>query len=291
MEASFKKDSSSHARQLLCRGRLISLAEPAVMGILNLTGDSFFEGSRVSGYTALLEKAGQMLREGATFLDLGAQSTRPASERINEEEELRRLNGAVEAILKRYPEAILSIDTYSPRVAKYAIEAGAAIINDISGGGAENEMIHLAGNLKVPYICMHLHGQPETMHERPDYSSIVRDLIDYFIEKFEVCRVAGVHDVIIDPGFGFSKNATDNFILMNQLENFHILGKPLLVGISRKGTIYKTLGVTAEKALNGTTVLNTVALTKGAAILRVHDVKEAVEVVKLVSALRADSLN
>ena len=272
-------------QHLLCKGRLISLETPVVMGILNLSPDSFYGGSRVSGYASLLDRAEQMLAEGALLLDLGAQSTRPGSERISEDEELRRLTGAIEAILKRFPDALLSIDSYLPSVARYAIEAGAAMINDISGGGTDNEMIYLAGSLGVPYICMHLHGNPETMHKRPDYNSVTREVIDFFISKTEVCRVAGVNDLILDPGFGFSKNIGDNFRMLHELEQFKLLGKPLLAGISRKSTIYKTLGVSADEALNGTTVLNTVALMKGAKILRVHDVKEAVEAVKLVTKI------
>ena len=257
---------------------------PLVMGIINLTPDSFYEGSRFQGTGAVLEQAAAMLEQGATILDLGAQSTRPGSARLNSDEEWARLAEPLEALNRRFPDACVSVDTYHAAVAARAVEAGASLVNDISGGSFDKDMIHTVAGLGVPFICMHVKGQPETMHQNPQYTDVTQEVLDYFIVKTAECKLAGIHDVIIDPGFGFSKTAAHNFELMKNLQVFKMLDKPLLAGISRKSTVYKTLSVTAAEALNGTTVLNTICLLNGANILRVHDVKEAVEAVKLVEA-------
>ncbi len=266
---------------LNCKGKLLVINNPLVMGIINATPDSFHAPSRVSTTDAVLHRAEQMLLDGAAILDIGGQSTRPGSERVPEAEELRRVTDVITAIHQRFPETIISIDTYNARIAAAAVAAGASIINDIGAGNMDNNMLSTAGALKVPYICMHMQGTPENMQQHPVYEDIAREVLDFFIDKLAACREAGIHDVIIDPGFGFGKNSQHNLSLLKQLHTLHILDKPLLVGFSRKTTIYKTLGVTAAEALNGTTVINTISLMNGANILRVHDVKEAVETVKL----------
>ena len=271
---------------LNCKGRLLAIERPLVMGIINLTPDSFWEGSRFQEVDMILRQAEKMLTEGATFLDLGAQSTRPGSPRIEPDEELKRLMEPLKAIRERFPEAFLSVDTYHASVARSAVEAGASLVNDISGGSFDQQMISTVATLGVPFICMHVKGKPDNMHHNPQYDDVTREVLDYFIIKTAECKLAGIHDVIIDPGFGFSKTAAHNFELIKNLSVFQILQKPLLAGISRKSTIYKTLSVTAAEALNGTTVLNTICLLNGANILRVHDVKEAVEAVKLVEAYK-----
>lgn len=271
---------------LNCKGRLITAGKPLVMGIINITPDSFYEGSRQSHLNTILQKAEQMLREGAAILDIGGQSTRPGSELITEEEELKRVIEPLAALHERMPEGIISIDTFYARVAKEAVAAGASIVNDISGGSMDKAMLITVGNLHTPYICMHIKGTPQTMQQYANYDNIATELIDYFVQKIESCKKAGIHDVIIDPGFGFAKTIQQNFALLKDLAVLQVLDKPVLAGLSRKGTIYKTLGVTAAEALNGTTVLNTLALQNGAGILRVHDVKEAVEAVELFCAYR-----
>ena len=271
---------------LNCKGRLLVIDRPLVMGIINVTPDSFWEGSRFQGVDAILQQAENVLEEGASILDLGAQSTRPKSARLDAEEEAERLTEPLRAVHRRFPEAILSADTYHASVAQRAVEAGASIINDISGGSFDKNMIATVASLGVPFVCMHVKGTADTMHQNPHYSDVTREVLDYFILKTAECRLAGIHDVIIDPGFGFSKTAAHNFELIKNLSVFHMLQKPLLAGISRKSTIYKTLSVTPAEALNGTTVLNTICLLNGASILRVHDVKEAMEAVKLVEAYR-----
>lgn len=269
---------------LNCRGRLLTAEGPLVMGILNLTPDSFYEGSRVDGGN-VLKQAEKMLKEGADILDIGAQSTRPGAQMLTEEEELARFNGVVNVLIREFPETIISIDTYYSRVAQECINAGASIVNDISGGDIDKNMLPAVAQLDVPYICMHMRGTPQTMVQLNDYNNVTRSVLDYFIAKTEECRVAGIKDVILDPGFGFSKNISQNFELLKNLKMLKMLEKPILVGLSRKSTIYKILGITAEEALNGTTVLNTVALLNSADILRVHDVREAKECIKLISQL------
>lgn len=269
---------------LNCRGRLLTAEGPLIMGILNLTPDSFYEGSRFDAANVLAQ-AEKMLREGADILDIGAQSTRPGAEMLTEEEELSRLNGVINALIREFPEAIISIDTFYSRVALECITVGAAIINDISGGEIDKEMIPVIAQLGAPYICMHMRGTPQTMVQLNDYNNVTRSVLDYFIVKIEECRLAGIKDVIIDPGFGFSKNISQNFELLKNLQMLKMLDKPILVGLSRKSTVYKTLDITPEEALNGTTVMNTIALMNGANILRVHDVRQAKECITLLGRL------
>ena len=266
---------------LNCRGNILVIERPIVMGIINVTPDSFFAGSRAQTNDAVLKQAEKMLSEGATIIDIGGQSTRPGSETILLDEEVRRVIPAIEIIIKKNPAAIISIDTYQSSIAKEAIEAGACIVNDISAGNIDAKMLSTVALLKAPFICMHMKGTPQLMQRNPVYENVIREVLDFFIQKIEECKAAGIHDVIIDPGFGFGKTITDNFQLLKNLQVFKMLNKPILAGISRKSTIYKTLGIPVEEALNGSTVLHTLALQNGADILRVHDVKEAVEAITL----------
>ena len=268
---------------LNCKGRLLVIESPLVMGIINATPDSFYENSRVMGASNILEQAEKMLTEGADILDIGGQSTRPGSTQLNEEEELSRIIEPIKSLHHHFPETIISVDTYHSKVALEAVSAGASIVNDISGGNLDEKMHSTVGKLRLPYICMHMQGSPQTMQKEPHYENVTREVLDFFIKKIEDCKKAGIHDVIIDPGFGFGKTIKHNFELLKNFSVLKMLEKPLLAGISRKSTIYKTLGITANEALNGTTVLNTIALLNGANILRVHDVKEAKEAVKLIS--------
>jgi dihydropteroate synthase len=271
---------------LNCKGKLLTIENPIVMGIINVTPDSFYEGSRFMGEENILQQAEKMLNEGADILDIGGQSTRPGSRELNDEEELSRIISPIKLLHQHFPEAIISVDTYHSKVAVEAVSAGASMVNDISGGNLDDDMLSTVGKLNVPYICMHMLGTPQTMQKEPVYENVTRQLLDFFINKIADCKKAGIHDVIIDPGFGFGKTIRYNFELLKNLSVFKMLEKPLMAGISRKSTIYKTLGVTANDALNGTTVINTIALLNGANILRVHDVKEAKEAVKLVSELQ-----
>jgi dihydropteroate synthase len=266
---------------LNCKGKLLVIDKPLVMGIINITSDSFYEGSRSQTVESILSQATKMIGEGADIIDIGGQSTRPGSERISVKEELQRVLSAIETILKNFPETIISVDTYQAIVAEECVRSGAAIINDISAGNMDSEMISTVAKLKVPYICMHMKGTPENMQQQPTYENITKEVLDFFIQKTDECRRAGINDVIIDPGFGFGKTISHNFTLLKELSAFKMLDKPIMAGLSRKSTIYKTLGITAGEALNGTSVLNTLALQNGANILRVHDVKEAKEVIKL----------
>lgn len=270
---------------MAARGRLLDLSRPVVMGILNATPDSFYAGSRVGAVEAVLAKAAQMLGEGAAILDIGGASTRPGAKEIAVEEEMQRVVPSIEALVARFPDAVISVDTYQSRVAKAAVEAGAAIVNDVSGGMWDAEMLSTVADLRVPYIAMHAKGKPATMQQSPHYSNVVTEVFDHLRAVLQRCNAAGIHDVILDPGFGFAKTQTHNFSLLKHLEGLRALGRPLLVGISRKGMVYRTLGVTAEEALNGSTILHTIALMRGASILRVHDVKAAMEVVRLVEAM------
>ncbi|MEI6945831.1 dihydropteroate synthase [Paraflavisolibacter sp. H34] len=273
-------------KSLNCNGRLLVMDEPLVMGIINTTPDSFFAGSRVSQTDALLFRAEEMIRDGAALLDIGGQSTRPNSQRVAMEEELARVLPAVEALHRRFPETPLSIDTYYARVARETVQAGASIINDVTAGGIDPELIPTVAELQVPYVLMHIQGTLENMQQNPVYQNVVTEVFDALNEKMAGLHQAGINDIIIDPGFGFGKTIAHNFQLLSGLRYFEQLNKPLLVGLSRKGTVYKTLGVTAEEALNGTTVVNTISLLHGAHLLRVHDVKEAVQAIRLVQALR-----
>jgi len=256
------------------------------MGILNITPDSFYAGSRLQTENEVLQEASKMLEDGATILDVGGQSTRPGSTRLPAEEEAGRVLLLIELIQKKFPEAFISVDTYHATVAKKAVEAGASIVNDISGGMMDKDMLLTVGRLHVPYICMHMQGTPETMQQNTVYENVTREVLDFFIHQTEECRLKNIHDVIIDPGFGFGKTIAHNFQLLKELSAFTMLERPIIAGLSRKATIYKTLNITAEEALNGTTVLNTIALLNGANILRVHDVKEAVETITLFEAYK-----
>jgi len=264
-----------------CKGQLIDLSTPKVMGILNVTPNSFFDGGKYNDESELLTQVGKMINDGATFIDIGAYSSKPSAEFVSEEEEIGRIIPAVQLILKHFPEALLSIDTFRSEVAKACIENGAAIINDISSGNLDDAMFEVIAQYKVPYIMMHMRGTPQTMQSMTHYDDIVKEMLFYFSEKISKARSLGINDLIIDPGFGFAKTIDQNYEVMRKTELFQLLELPLLVGISRKSMIYKPLNISAEEALNGTTVLNTIALTKGANILRVHDVKEAVECVQL----------
>ena len=272
---------------LNCLGNLIDLSVPKVMGIINITPDSFYDGGKTFSEKEILKQAEKMLSEGATFLDVGGYSTRPGAEDISDTEEIRRVLEAIENILKRFPEALISIDTFRSEVAKKAVEAGAAIVNDVSGGILDAEMYKTVAKLKVPYILMHMRGTPKTMVKLTDYKNVTIDVLKDLAEKIVLARAEGINDIIADPGFGFAKTREQSFELLNNLQLFQNLKVPILAGVSRKSMIYKTLETSAENALNGTTSLNTIALLKGASILRVHDVKEAVECVKLFENLKS----
>ncbi|MBX3253796.1 MAG: dihydropteroate synthase [Chitinophagaceae bacterium] len=276
---------------LNCKGRLLSLDTPVVMGIINVTPDSFYGNSRKNEADAVLLQAEKMLKEGAAILDMGGQSTRPGSERVGAAREAERVIPAIQTILKHFPEAVISIDTYHSAVAKAAVEAGACMVNDISAGEMDEQMLDTVASLKTPYICMHMLGTPDTMQQSPQYNNVTLEVLDFLAGKIKICRSKGIYDVIADPGFGFGKTIQHNFTLLKSLELFKMLEVPVLAGLSRKSTIYKTLGLTANEALNGTTVLNTIALMNGAHILRVHDVKEAVEAVKLFVSYRQAASN
>jgi len=269
------------------KGRLFTPTQPLVMGILNITPDSFYSGSRINDENSLLQKAEDMLQQGADILDLGGQSTRPGSELISAEDELKRIIPAIISVSKKFPEAIISVDTYYASVAREAVSSGASIVNDISAGTIDPDIIPAVAALGVPYICMHMPGTPQNMQSLNFYADLTTDVISFLADKINSCREAGIKDIIADPGFGFGKNIEQNFEMIQQLEKFQVLRVPILVGLSRKSTIYKTLAVTPEEALNGTTVLHTVALLKKAAILRVHDVREAVQAVKLISHVQS----
>lgn len=267
------------------RGRLISLANPKIMGVLNLTPDSFYQGSRFDSEETILKQTEKMLHDGATFIDVGGYSSRPGAEEISASEEIRRTSTAIRMISKNFPEAIISIDTFRVEVAEAAIREGAAMINDISGGELDNQMFNFVARVQVPYILMHMRGNPKTMSGLSQYENIVKDVTDYFHFKIHHLHNLGFKDIIIDPGFGFAKTIEQNFTLLHSLEYLKVLNKIMLVGLSRKSLIWKTLSTTPDEALNGTTCLNTIAILKGANILRVHDVKEAIEVCKLTSSI------
>ena len=271
-------------------GRLMDLSEPQVMGILNVTPDSFYAGSHgvTEGY--IIDRIHQIMNEGASIIDIGACSTRPGADEVSIEEEMSRLRMGLELIRKHRPDAIVSVDTYRADVAKMCVEEyGAAIINDISAGQMDEQMFPTIARLGIPYIIMHMKGTPKDMQVNPQYDHFLKEVFYYFSEKVQRLRDLGVKDIIIDPGFGFGKTLEHNYELMNHLEEFALFELPLLVGISRKSMIYKHLGITPEEALNGTTTLNTIALLKGASILRVHDVRQAMESIKIVQKMRACS--
>ena len=267
---------------LNCKGRLLVVDKPQVMGIINTTPDSFFSGSRQESVDAVLAKAETMIQEGATILDVGGQSTRPGSDKLTVEEELKRVIEPIAAINKKFPEIFVSIDTYYSTVATMAVAAGASIVNDISAGSIDSKMISTVAALKVPYVLMHMQGTPQTMQQQPVYENVTREVLDFLIMKVNDLHISGITDIIVDPGFGFGKSIAHNFELLRNLPVFKMLNCPLLLGISRKSSIYKTLGTTTENSLNGTTVLHTIGLLNGASILRVHDVREAMEIIKLI---------
>lgn len=283
----FKNTSLRKDFTISCRGKLLSLAEPLVMGIINVTDDSFYADSRSRELHDAVIRAEDLLAAGAAILDIGAQSTRPGAPEVGAAEEAARLIPAIHAILYKFPEAVISIDTYHASVAEKCILAGAAIVNDISAGDMDPEMIPTVAALHAPYIAMHMQGTPATMQKNPLYEDVVQEVLDYFIQKTEACRAAGIHDIILDPGFGFGKTLAHNYQLLRGMEMLHIVGAPILAGVSRKSMVYKLLGTSAAEALNGTTVLHTAALERGASILRVHDVKEAVEAVRIVSFMES----
>lgn len=267
-------------------GKLIDLTTPIVMGVVNITPDSFYSGSRITAVEQAVDRAVQIVNEGGTIIDVGGQSTSPASKMLSAKEELERVIPVLKAIRKELPDAIISIDTFYSDVAKSAVEQyGVNIINDISGGQIDDEMFDTVSRLQVPYILMHMRGTPQTMQQMTDYGNLIQELFYYFSKKIAELNALGVNDIIIDPGFGFSKTQDQNYQLMNYLKYFDTFDVPLLVGISRKSMIYKFLDITSEESLNGTTVLNTISLLSGAQILRVHDVKEAVECIKLTEKI------
>ncbi|QIH37807.1 dihydropteroate synthase [Flavobacterium sp. Sr18] len=268
-----------------CKGLLVDLSTPKVIGILNVTPNSFFDGGKYKNETEILSQVEKMLLDGATFIDIGAYSSKPNAEFVSEQEEISRIVPVVDLILKHFPETIISIDTFRSEVAKASIESGAAIMNDIAAGNLDEKMFEIIAKYNVPYIMMHMRGNPQTMQTLTDYDDIVKEMLFYFSEKVAMARDFGINDLIIDPGFGFAKTITQNYQVFKKMELFNMLELPILVGISRKSMIYKTLGTTIENALNGTTVLNTLALTKGAKILRVHDVKEAMECITLFNKI------
>lgn len=270
---------------LNCHGNLIELDSPKVMGIINITPDSFYDGGKSFSEKNILNQAEKMLSDGATFLDIGGYSTRPNAEEISESEETKRVVNAIELVLKKFPQTLISIDTFRSDVAKKSIETGAVLVNDVSGGTLDSHMFSTVAELKVPYVLMHMRGTPKTMSKLTDYNNVTVDVLKDLSGKIANAQAAGINDIIVDPGFGFAKTREQNFELMGNLELFENLDVPVLVGISRKSFIQKTLGIDAASALNGTSSLNTVALLKGAIILRVHDVKEAVECVKLIENL------
>jgi dihydropteroate synthase len=270
---------------LNCKGKLVIISEPVVMGILNFTPDSFYEGSRLSSVDDALTRAGRMIDEGVAIIDVGGQSTRPGSSPISADEERRRVIPVIEAIHNRFPGQLLSVDTFYATVTKDAIMAGAHIVNDVSAGLMDENLLPIVVEMEVPYVLMHMLGKPQTMQKNPHYDNVTLEVFDSLQKKMTELVEMGIKDIIIDPGFGFGKTATHNFRLLKELSFLRQLNKPLLVGLSRKATIYKALGITASEALNGTTIMNTIALLNGANILRVHDVKAAKEAITLVNAM------
>lgn len=266
---------------LNCRGTLVDLSTPRVMGILNLTPDSFFDGGKFTEQDSILRKVELMLNEGATFIDVGAASSRPGAQTISEQEEMDRLLTPLKTVLKAFPSIIISVDTWRASVAEEALKIGASIINDITAGSGDEKMLLIVSKHKAPFIAMHMQGTPQTMQQNPVYTNVTKDVLRFFIERISDIKKHSINDIIIDPGFGFGKTLQHNYDLLKNLSALNIMGLPVLAGLSRKGMIYKALNKTANEALNGTTALNMVALQNGAKILRVHDVREAVECVTL----------
>lgn len=283
---------SENFKSLNVNGRLLDLSTPQVMGILNVTPDSFYAGSRMQTEVEIAARARQVLDEGAAIIDIGAYSSRPNAEHISPEEEMKRLRIALEILNRNHPEAIISVDTFRADIAEQCVnEYGVAIINDIAAGEMDNRMFETVARLGVPYIMMHMQGTPQNMQKEPHYDNLLKEIFMYFAKKVQQLRDLGAKDIILDPGFGFGKTLDDNYELMAHLEEFGIFELPLLVGVSRKSMIYRLLDITPEEALNGTSILNTIALMKGADILRVHDVREAVEAVKITGKLHKSNLS
>ena len=273
-----------------CKGELVDLKRPKVMGILNLTPDSFFDGGKYKDETSILHQVEYMLNHGATFIDMGAYSSRPGAEHVPEDEELQRMIPVIDLILNKFPDILISVDTFRSKVAAESIEHGAALINDISAGNLDKTMFDTVANYQVPYSMMHMKGTPQSMQKQATYSDVIQDLRSYFSEKIRETTSKKINDIIIDPGFGFAKTTEQNYTLLNHLDLFQTFGLPILIGLSRKSMIYKVLGSSPQEALNGTTALHTIALLRGANIIRAHDVKEAMECVKLVEVLKENAL-
>ena len=269
-----------------CKGKLIDLLTPKVMGIINLTPDSFYDGGKLGSEKEIIYQAEKMLKEGATFLDLGGYSSRPGANFVSEADELNRVLPAVKILIKEFPNVNLSIDTFRSKIAKTCIENGACMINDISAGLSDPQMLEVIANYQVPLVMMHMRGTPETMMLNTNYENLTNDILYFFSERIAKARALGINDIIVDPGFGFSKKLDQNFELFNDLELFSFLNTPILIGISRKSMIQKTLNISATESLNGTTALHAIALQKGVSILRVHDVKEAFETISLLQNLK-----
>ncbi len=272
-------------KSINCKGKLIDFSTPKVMGILNLTPDSFFDGGLYQNPKAILEKVAKMLNDGATFIDVGAYSSRPNAIHISEDEELKRLIPTLDLLVKTFPEILISVDTFRSKIAKESIEAGACMINDIAAGEMDVNMFKTIAQLQVPYIIMHMKGNPQNMQKNPTYENLLTEIMFFFSDKIQQLRALNVNDLIIDVGFGFGKTEDHNYQLLQNLDYFLNLNIPILTGISRKSMLYKPLNASAKEALNATTVANTIALLKGTSILRVHDVKEAVEAVKITALL------
>jgi dihydropteroate synthase len=270
-----------------CKGNLIDLSSPKVMGILNITPDSFYDGGKYKNEAEILSQTEKMLSEGATFIDVGAYSSRPGAAHISEDEELQRITPVLELLIKNFPEIIISVDTFRSKIAEESIALGAALINDISGGKMDEKMFVTIGKLQVPYIVMHMLGTPQTMQKNPVYENVITEITTFFAEQLFKLRALQVKDIIIDVGFGFGKTMDHNFEMLQNLNLFKNLDVPILTGVSRKSMLYKTLNITSKEALNATTVANTIALLNGTNILRVHDVKEAFEAVIIVEKLKS----
>lgn len=274
--------NNTHRHTLRCHDRLLELDTPVVMGILNATPDSFYDGGLYQSEEAVVQRAGEMLRQGATILDIGGASTRPGAKEVPEQEEMKRVVPLITAILKQYPQALLSVDTWRTRVAKAAVDAGASLVNDISAGRLDSDMYKTVAGLDVPYVLMHMQGTPGTMQKHPEYEDVVTEVLDFFIQETAKLHALGIKDIVLDPGFGFGKTVAHNYLLLNNMHVFsRVLGMPVLAGISRKSMICRVLNVTPAEALNGTTALHMLALQQGAKILRVHDVREAIETIRL----------
>lgn len=269
-----------------CKGHLIDLSEPKIMGILNVTQNSFYDGGKWNSVEKILQHVEQMLADGATFIDVGAYSSKPNADLLSEQQELDQILPIIKLLVEKFPNILISVDTFRAKVAEACIAQGAAIINDISAGNLDQEMLSTIAKLQVPYIMMHMRGNPQTMQSLTNYDNLIKEVLFYFSEKISEARALGINDIIVDPGYGFSKTHVQNFELLQQSELLKLLELPILIGVSRKSMIYKALDTTPENALNGTTFLHAITLTKGASILRVHDVKEAVEAVKLYGFLQ-----